>query len=145
MAGVIAGVQRHLRRENPKVLYVHCLAHKLSLAVFAHFRHRSVDDLKDFLETAGGFFNTPKRKKVIERNKSSVRGPRTLKRPVVTRWTEVGRVVRDLKLLYDAVMKSAKEIGSDKKEYPNSKARAVANGLARTMEKPSFAITLTVR
>ena len=144
MAGSIIGVQKRIQTEYPKALYVHCFAHKLSLAVFTHFEHKAIRDLLMILQKGGAFFKTPKRRTILEEHKETRRGPRTLKVPIITRWTEVGRVTRDLKKLFGPAVHSLRSFIQDNQGYSDKNVRAVAEGLQLTMLKPSFVLTLVV-
>lgn len=143
MAGVHTGVQRRIRDEQPKVVYVHCTNHSLNLAVQeASSRVRCVRDTLSFTNELASFFrDSAKRTAVLESVLADMnKNPRSRLHPLCpTRWTVRARALNSVLKNYKTVMDSLDELSDE-----NGQTGAKAGGLLDKMRTFECLMGLTI-
>jgi len=114
MSGVFNGVQAIIRENCPHALYLHCASHSLNLAICTASGIPEIRNCLGTIEALYNFFNTPKRKavidSVIEKCNYDV-AVKTLKRLNLTRWVAKIHAVDDFLELIEVVDRALNEIG----------------------------------
>ena len=117
MVGIHSGVQRRIRDEQPKAVYVHCMNHSLNLAIQdASTRVRCIRDTLSFTNELATFFrDSAKRTAVLESVLVVMNeNPRSRLHPLCpTRWTVRARALNAVLKNYKAVSESLDELSDE--------------------------------
>jgi len=147
MAGEFTGVQARCKEVNPSIMYVHCYAHCLNLAlVSACTSHKENPIVFDFFGVVQVIFNfiegSPKRHAVFEEIvKQTDAKLKTLKSLSDTRWACRSEAVSVIHAQFEAITKAIEECtesGSD------AKARAKGKGLLLQVKSYNFIACLQI-
>ena len=92
MAGAKGGVRSVVQREAPKVMYIHCAAHRLNFSVVSACKLQTFKNAESYVGEISRFFNfSPKRQhlldKAIEVSNNTTKAKK-LKDSCKTRWVE---------------------------------------------------------
>lgn len=129
MSGHISGVQAKCKGQNNKILYVHCYAHCLNLALVDACLSRAENKiLFDFFGTIQLAYNfiesSPVRHAIFERISSALgTALRTLKSLSTTRWACRAEAVKAVRNNYSALVDTVEEI-MDTTQHPETRAKA---------------------
>jgi len=117
MAGVHSGVQRRIRDEIPKAVYVHCTNHSLNLALQdTSARVHCIRDVLSFVNDLATFFrDSAKRTAVFETVLANMnQDPKSRLTPLCpTRWTVRSRAIRAVLQNYEAIMQALEELSEE--------------------------------
>lgn len=145
MVGIREGLASKLKRDNPCIISIHCVCHKLALACTdSNEDTKYIKDVSDILrQTWKHFENSPKRMALLMKvltnlNKvkvSSTNGKKVLakklKKACKTRWLSFDKSVEAMKQQYCGVMQTLQELDSTHND-------ATAAGLLKKMKNAKF-------
>jgi hypothetical protein len=144
MAGHVSGVSKRITDEEPRAVFVHCLAHSLNLALQESARQSpTYRDMLDYVKDIINLLrSSPKRSAILAQFQSESESPnvsQTALRPLCpTRWTTRERSINSLLINYSAIESTLSEIT----ETDRSDAGTKANGLLKCMNTFSFYFAL---
>ena len=134
MAGHLNGVAIKIKREEPKALFVHCLAHSVNLCLQECGRKcRAVSDALNLVGEMYAFIqHSPKRLAIFNNLKSELapHNP-TIKSLCPTRWTVRTPAINAILKNYSVLLKELETI----QEEQHGEASSKASGLLTLMEK----------
>ena len=142
MAGKLRGAQAVVQQTNPLAIYSHCAAHNFNLIVVSDACGVPlVRNSLGTMETVRTFFNTPKRKHVLNGlildSDDDIR-IRSLKRVSVTRWMERLHSASNFTELYSYILSALEKI----QEFENKDTSREAMALLATITKGEFVVTM---
>ena len=141
MAGKLRGAQAVVQQTNPLAIYSHCAAHNFNLVVSDACGVPLVRNSLGTMETVRTFFNTPKRKHVLNGlildSDDDIR-IRSLKRVSVTRWMERLHSASNFTELYSYILSALEKI----QEFENKDTSREAMALLATITKGEFVVTM---
>ena len=143
IAGHIFGVSKRIAEEEPRVVFVHCLAHSLNLALQVSARQwPAYRDMLDYLKEIINLIRaSPKQSTILA--DFQFENPEcswTALRPLCpTRWTTREQSTHSLLKNYSVVEDTLREIASTDKSDAGTKA----NGLVNYMTTVTFHFALT--
>ena len=134
MAGHISGVSTRITREEPRALYVHCLAHSLNLCLQDCARY--CDCVKNALSLASDLARliraSPKRLALFKNLKAEMNLQTTgIKPPCPTRWTVRTGALDAIIKNYEVIYTELDIVGKDSNDESSNKS----SGLKALMEK----------
>lgn len=139
------GLSSRISNDEPRALYIHCVAHRLNLVVTDAMN--GINSVSDFIGTIKSMTNyvrdSPKRlgffkdlQQDSENTESHSPPPRGLIRFCQTRWCVRVQSLESILSNYEALMNFFDEMADDKKS--ESSARAMANGFFSKLESFDF-------
>lgn len=141
MSGHISGVQAKCKEKNNRILYVHCYAHCLNLALvdacLSRAENKILFDFFGTLQLAYNFIESSPVRHAIFEHISLALGTRltTLKSLSTTRWACRAEAVKAVRDNYCALVDAVEEI---KETTQHSETRAKAKGLLAQLESFEF-------
>ena len=140
MTGKFRGAQAVIQQTNPLAIYSHYAAHNFNLVVSDACGVPLVRNSLGTMETVRTFFNTPKRKHVLNGILDSVDDVciRSLKRVSVTRWMERLHSASNFTELYPYILSALEKI----QEFENKDTSREAMALLATITKGDFVVTM---
>ena len=144
MSGNISGVKQKIAGDEPRAVYVHCLAHSLNLAL--QDSARNLPTYRDMIEYTKDIINmirlSPNRSAILStfQDDSALGSVKhTNLRPLCpTRWTTRHESINSILQNYTAVQDTLAEVAA----HDKSEAETKANGLHATMCKFTFYISV---
>lgn len=143
MSGKVNGVQAHILRENPKALYVHCVAHCLNLAITDSCNIKDIRNCMGTLEKVCVFFNYPKRQLVLQKCIEELcpeSRKEKLKKMCPTRWVQRHDSVIVFLELFNSIYKALNTVT----DWNNKDVSTEANILQSAISASSFLVSLYI-
>lgn len=145
MSGPFTGVQARCKEKKSSILYVHCYAHCLNLAlVSACANHKENIKVFDFFGVIQSIYNfiegSPKRHAVFEQLMQTVNTKlKTLKSLSETRWACRSEAVSAIQSQFDTVVQAIQESVRDSTD---ARAKSKGNGVLYQMRSFDFVMCL---
>ncbi|XP_046563809.1 E3 SUMO-protein ligase KIAA1586-like [Haliotis rubra] len=127
------GVVTQLKKSNPALIDVHCVNHRLQLAISSAFKSVTLIERVD--ELLMGLFKYYHYKMEGDTSDEPNRGPITIKKAVHTRWLSHEKAVHAVRQCYPSILadlENAVGMGNDKKA--GDKQSVTAEGLYRQLK-----------
>ena len=142
MAGHVSGVSKRIAEEEPRAVFVHCMAHSLNLALQESARQWPIyRDMLDYLKDIINLIRaSPKRSAILAdlQIQSDEFSGKSLRPLCPTRWTTRQESIHSLLVNYKFVQEALIEIADSDKSDAGTKA----NGLANSMDTFVFYFAL---
>ena len=142
MAGNVSGVSTRIAEEEPRALFIHCLAHSLNLALQESARKwPTYRDMLDYVRDIISLIRASPKRSALFQDFQAKCGPSSVTslRPLcLTRWTTREQSIHSILENYSVVLDTLSDIA----ESDTSDAGTKANGLRKCMMGFSFYFAL---